>query len=309
MDPGTGRFLTRDTWAGDYDDPMSLNKWMYVMGNPVMYTDPSGHSSSECDFIADANEREECESNYQRDLALKDRYKNPEKYDPKTPLLGVKWNPSISAKLASSIQQGNYEAQYGPFLTGDEEIPADAWGPNLCGFVVASMILETDNSALMYTLKNIWGASGNTTDTYSGATIFRAFMGAYGWTANWKADFHHGGTTEHYDNKGNPMGRGVLRDWNGNIKDHLKSMLVKGHYPIILSNIDPNTGWQIPYNTEKTNYGHWVLVTGFSSSEVYSPYKWVRINNPFNNQEEFYPWWYFDKTLTPGDHVVEIWKE
>ncbi|MDH5605276.1 MAG: RHS repeat-associated core domain-containing protein, partial [Anaerolineae bacterium] len=42
MDPGTGRFISRDTWAGEYDDPMSLNKWMYVMGNPVMYTDPSG---------------------------------------------------------------------------------------------------------------------------------------------------------------------------------------------------------------------------------------------------------------------------
>ena len=37
-----GRFLSRDTWAGEYDDPMSLNRWMYVEGNPVNYTDPSG---------------------------------------------------------------------------------------------------------------------------------------------------------------------------------------------------------------------------------------------------------------------------
>jgi RHS repeat-associated protein len=39
---GVGSFLTRDTWAGDYSDPLSLNRWAYVQGNPVRYTDPSG---------------------------------------------------------------------------------------------------------------------------------------------------------------------------------------------------------------------------------------------------------------------------
>ena len=38
----TGRFLTRDTWQGDYNTPLSLNKWNYVNGNPVNYFDPSG---------------------------------------------------------------------------------------------------------------------------------------------------------------------------------------------------------------------------------------------------------------------------
>ncbi len=40
--PGTGRFLTRDTWAGDSNSPMSLNRWNYGYGNPVKYTDPTG---------------------------------------------------------------------------------------------------------------------------------------------------------------------------------------------------------------------------------------------------------------------------
>jgi hypothetical protein len=40
--PSIGRFLTRDTWQGDYNRPMSLNKWNYVEGNPVNRTDPSG---------------------------------------------------------------------------------------------------------------------------------------------------------------------------------------------------------------------------------------------------------------------------
>jgi RHS repeat-associated protein len=40
--PGMGRFLTRDSWMGDYNRPRSLNRWMYGYGNPVNYTDPSG---------------------------------------------------------------------------------------------------------------------------------------------------------------------------------------------------------------------------------------------------------------------------
>ena|GEM_PF-6452637 len=40
---GDGRFLTKDTWMGDYNNPLSLNRWMYVEGNPINLTDPSGH--------------------------------------------------------------------------------------------------------------------------------------------------------------------------------------------------------------------------------------------------------------------------
>jgi hypothetical protein len=39
----TGRFLTRDEWAGDGSSPLTLNKYLYTNGNPVNYADPSGH--------------------------------------------------------------------------------------------------------------------------------------------------------------------------------------------------------------------------------------------------------------------------
>ena len=41
--PAVGRFQSRDTWSGDYNRPLSLNRWMYVEGNPVNAVDPSGH--------------------------------------------------------------------------------------------------------------------------------------------------------------------------------------------------------------------------------------------------------------------------
>jgi RHS repeat-associated protein len=45
--PGMGHFLTRDTWAGIYSEPITLNRWAYVRDNPVLLTDPSGH----CDIV------------------------------------------------------------------------------------------------------------------------------------------------------------------------------------------------------------------------------------------------------------------
>ena len=41
--PETGRFLTKDSWQGDYNRPGSLNKWNYVEGNPVNFVDPTGY--------------------------------------------------------------------------------------------------------------------------------------------------------------------------------------------------------------------------------------------------------------------------
>jgi RHS repeat-associated protein len=47
-DPASGRFQTKDSWQGDYNRPLSLNRWNYVESNPVNYTDPSGHFPTYC---------------------------------------------------------------------------------------------------------------------------------------------------------------------------------------------------------------------------------------------------------------------
>jgi len=41
--PADGRFQSRDTWDGDENKPMSMNRWMYGYGNPINLTDPTGH--------------------------------------------------------------------------------------------------------------------------------------------------------------------------------------------------------------------------------------------------------------------------
>ena len=42
--PTDGRFLSRDTWAYNFQNPVELNRYVYAMGNPISYTDPSGYS-------------------------------------------------------------------------------------------------------------------------------------------------------------------------------------------------------------------------------------------------------------------------
>jgi RHS repeat-associated protein len=44
-----GRFLTRDSWQGNYIRPLSLNRWNYVEGNPINWNDPTGYCrGSDC---------------------------------------------------------------------------------------------------------------------------------------------------------------------------------------------------------------------------------------------------------------------
>ena len=55
--PADGRFQSRDTWGGDVNHPMSMNRWTYVEGNPINSIDPSGYitekESKRADFLVE----------------------------------------------------------------------------------------------------------------------------------------------------------------------------------------------------------------------------------------------------------------
>jgi len=47
MEPAVGRFLSRDVWEGDPNQPMSYNGWLYTHANPLTHIDPSGQCTVE----------------------------------------------------------------------------------------------------------------------------------------------------------------------------------------------------------------------------------------------------------------------
>ncbi|KZE54406.1 hypothetical protein AV540_26370 [Brevibacillus parabrevis] len=42
-DPKMGRFVSEDTYKGQVDNPLSLNRYTYTHNNPLRFVDPSGH--------------------------------------------------------------------------------------------------------------------------------------------------------------------------------------------------------------------------------------------------------------------------
>jgi hypothetical protein len=45
VSPYINRFLSPDTIVPGMSNPQNLNRYMYVLGNPLKYTDPTGHAS------------------------------------------------------------------------------------------------------------------------------------------------------------------------------------------------------------------------------------------------------------------------
>jgi RHS repeat-associated protein len=53
-DPVLGRFITADTIVPDWTNPQSLNRYAYVLNNPLRYVDPTGHYGIETAIIVGA---------------------------------------------------------------------------------------------------------------------------------------------------------------------------------------------------------------------------------------------------------------
>jgi len=106
--PTDGRFVSRDTWEGDVNSPMSYNAWLYTYANPINMTDPSGKFPKYCHKMPNRRQFEDCvrkayglDRPMEYDLAQ--YYNNPE---------SLKDNPGchyvVSPKLPISYDADGY---------------------------------------------------------------------------------------------------------------------------------------------------------------------------------------------------------
>jgi RHS repeat-associated protein len=296
-----GRFISRDSWPGDANQPMSYNGWLYAYARPIVFADPNGRIP--CSQLPSGDQIEYCNTiTVSQPPDVRD-------YDEKTPppnitFIGAPLSPPKFIEYRNSGNEavtppGTDQSQFideageptWPIDTTDDQIVHTG----LCGqgSVTAILKLSDPNISLNeVTDKFLEIFPDEPPDyTYLGqlARLINKKYGAqfYAWS--------DGGVTNQF------LG---VNDWGGYrvLPTRLRSWLGQSTYVIAGIGINGNSGelrnglsenFSAPGNTL-----HWAVITGVSNewyrtangSNDTSPWKWVRIYNPFDNGTEYY-WW------------------
>ncbi len=96
-EPRDGRFISMDVWRGDVTNPLSLNRYVYGLNNPINFVDPSGlepvmighvyvirgiHNGDNVAYVGStAQELKKRLGNHQWNLLLKDKNTTVDVYD------------------------------------------------------------------------------------------------------------------------------------------------------------------------------------------------------------------------------------
>jgi RHS repeat-associated protein len=314
LDNAAGRFISSDALAGVASDPPSFNKWAFVEDAPVTRTDPSGNcwvwppNNPDADPKWYPNWTDACgphaphTANY--DVTHLQRY--------------ITWDPASDVTLASQIPQNIAEAQYYVI----ENPPAGrsargAYGYKLCGPISLSMILEYETST-KYRLLDIIDDLAHPRDVTGGQELFPVMRKLFPRGVGWRGAYYTYAQVYHVDVDADKEWYEFLpTNWyldaagTNHYADDLREALRGGHYLMAAVRINiyqPANGAIAPAGA-----AHWVLITGFSaqwqSSDEYSPWNWVRVNNPFGNRVEYY-WWrdFKDSATVGGFFLIDLWK-
>jgi len=296
--PQSGRFLTQDTWEGESSQPMSYNLWLYGYANPIRYTDTGGDRPAEkCD-----PDDEFCKIQIKNNCWGEPNISN---YSEKAPPACIDWHTNsnlqkISVNLAPIINRHKEKIRNqdaAQFLiayfeqrnicvkldcsSNDSYVSVNG---NYCGHVILSAIFVLMD-------KNI------TTDW-----IIRRRpenLAAHGLFINDVINF-----VNKYDDL---YAKKIIyenQEWawwdstNPIISTHLWKLIEQGWMIMPYVQIESGSkrideiGGKVGVNG--ADIDHFVLITGMSvqwdHTHPFSKWNWVRILNPFDNQNEYY-WW------------------
>jgi hypothetical protein len=252
--------------------------WQYAFENPVLYVDPSGN----------------------RPNPPPGSLVPPQTvgYNEKIPPQLISWlatdeGNAISQSLAPIFDRdGNFVARVNAaqFRIGGHEIwcevdpntgscvPGTTINQNFCGQIVISAILHLVNIDITAD----WVVDRATYQIYPEGMGFQDL-----------ASFIN-------SNAGGQFQAEVQRPGEDNIPQNLRDWILSDALVIPLVNITSGSQWNEAgghvgaYTDPNQAIPHWVMITGISRQWNYkdqeSPWNWVRIFNPFDNETEYY-WW------------------
>ncbi len=293
LDPATGRFLTKDSWQGDYNRPQSLNQWNYVEGNPVNLSDPSGNVPDYCTHI-DPHD-------WPNVPGCPGYVASPPPttgYNPRTPPLHITWiDDEITQRITANGAPGLSRDISGIQLKVPGHACTEGHNCAYCGQVAVAAILGVNVKTVVEDMQDP-SKIGLADNVAASAVNLAAYINDY-YSDQFKAVIQ--------TPRISPFSE--LGSWLGDNLSHDNAILAlvwiananSGYEPAASENNPniPNTKGVIS-SLGTTN--HWVVITGRSvqwqadtedvryKPETASHWNWVRIFNSFSNQNVYY-WW------------------
>lgn len=278
------QWIQPDPIVSDPYFPADWNRYAYVRNNPINHTDPSGArvDDESCQVLARQGDMA-CQG-----YLLEER---AEWYEPehlrsgteKSPPPFVSWNPSVWVPPALVLDAGR---SVPPGTNFSQEYICGC--PGACGIGALAAIFRTRSPNLsandVFTNADaLEGVDPNVTNWWELEQIVEDRPG-------WNAVTRRPGTAE-------------------SAHQFLRSALSGKRYPVAGVQINGSTGRIVDIGA-----GHWVVVSAVSREDQWArgeEWRWLRIMNPFDNENEYYPWGYFWSGMwleTLSTHrIVEVW--
>jgi RHS repeat-associated protein len=284
-DPLMGRFVNTDSWKGRKLDPVSYNAWLYTSSNPVNLTDPTGHHSG-------------CEP-YPYHPKCQGHEPNINGYDEKRPPENITFLPS------------NIHAQHiniNGVTPGTNFAQKIGSNNGLCGQAAITWILSsvfpeiTLNEVYELHKKLLIEGKINKYDR-----VFNPATNEWEYKSTKDPNYTEASDLKNFINnsysKNFSASSGYLT--RNNVDSYVRNLIMEGsYYTIVGFAVDKSFGYltygkSSKFSQKNNSTRHWGVIVGTSQQwSNYSrteeagatPWQWVKVFNPFDNEMEYY-WW------------------
>jgi len=293
--PGDGRFLTQDPWTGDINRPMSYNGWLYVNANPANLVDLGGQKP-----VCPPGEEEKCEDQNPPDSV---------NFNEKIPPPGINFTPNnyypkpVPIYRAESIDKWDVSNPIPPGTNNSQLLIIGSTSDysGFCGSISMASIMRLTHPTINANevIQQVEHETKDADYSYL-SSITRTINARYG---------------EYWYAETSTIPKFVPGDWDSDegklalarkITEWFPNQFVIAGVLIQGSSHQLNSGKILLENGNE----HWLVISGISTpwdpTSFNSDRNWVRVFNPFDNETEYYPWYYFRESWEDDGNIMAL---